>query len=122
MLCYAFAISPTLQREVASAVAWERRERGGRYYTRSRRSPEDGRVVREYVGSGPLAEIVARSDRERRELEEAVKAEQRRELERLEALAAPVLEVSEAAEILAHAHLIAAGYHRHKGEYRRARG
>ena len=43
-------------------------------------------------------------------------------MERLEALAAPVVEVSEAAEILAHAHLVAAGYRRRKGEYRRARG
>jgi hypothetical protein len=39
------------------------------------------------------------------------------------ALAAPVLEISEAAEILVRAHLIACGYHRHKGEWRRrARG
>jgi hypothetical protein len=103
-------------------VAWERRERGGRYYTRNRRSPKDGRVVREYVGSGPLAEMVARSDRERRELEEAKREREKEELGRLEALAAPVFELSEAAEILAHAHLVAAGYHRHKGEYRRARG
>ena len=36
--------------------------------------------------------------------------------------AAPVLELSEAAEILTHAHLIAGGNHRRKGEYRRARG
>ena len=48
--------------------------------------------------------------------------ESAKELERLEALAAPVLELSEAAEILVRAHLIDAGYHRRKGEYRRARG
>jgi crotonobetainyl-CoA:carnitine CoA-transferase CaiB-like acyl-CoA transferase len=103
-------------------VAWERRERGGRYYTRSRRSRKDGRVIREYVGTGPLAEMVAEEDRTKRELEEAKREWEKEELGRLEALAAPVLELSEAAEILAHAHLIAAGYHRHKGEYRRARG
>jgi hypothetical protein len=103
-------------------VAWERRERGGRYYTRSRRSPEDGRVLREYVGTGPLAEIVAEEDRTKRELAEAERKREKRDLERLEGLIAPVLELSEAAEILTHAHLIAAGYHRHKGEYRRARG
>ena len=79
-------------------------------------------MVREYVGSSPLAELAAEEDHTKRELEEAVKAEQRQELERLKALAAPVLELSEAAGILAHAHLVAAGYHRHKGEYRRARG
>jgi hypothetical protein len=103
-------------------VAWEKRERGGRYYTRSRRSPKDGRVIREYVGSGPLAEIAATSDRTKRELAEAEREREKEELGRLEALAAPLEEISEAAEILAHAHLIALGYHRHKGEYRRARG
>ena len=103
-------------------MAWEKRKRGGRYYTRSRRSPEDGRVLREYVGTGPLAEIVAVSERTKRELAEAERKREKAELERLEALIAPVEELSEAAEILAHAHLIAAGYHRHKGEWRRARG
>lgn len=102
-------------------MAWEKRERGGRYYTRSLRSPKDGRVVREYVGSGPLAEIAAEDDRAKRELAEAEREREKEDLERLKDLAAPVLELSEAAEILAHAHLVAAGYHKHKGEYRRAR-
>jgi hypothetical protein len=103
-------------------VAWEKRKRGGRYYTRSWRSPEDGRVLREYVGSGPLAELAAEEDHTKRELALAERKREKTEVERMVALAAPVLEISEAAEILAHAHLIAAGYHRHKGEYRRARG
>jgi len=101
-------------------MAWERREGGGLYYTRSRR--EGGRVLREYVGSGPLAELAAEEDRAKRELAEAKREWEKEELERLKDLAAPVLELSEAAEILAHAHLVAAGYHKHKGEYRRARG
>jgi hypothetical protein len=103
-------------------VAWETRERGGRYYTRSRRSPEDGRVLREYVGNGPFAELAAEADRTKREIAEAERRREKTELERLEALAAPVLEISEAAEIFVRAHLIACGYHRHKGEWRRARG
>ena len=50
---------------------WERRERGGLYYTRSRR--EDGRVVREYIGGSVLGEIVALEDEcERRQREEEV--------------------------------------------------
>jgi len=105
-------------------VAWERRERGGSYFTRSRR--RNGRVLREYVGTGPLAEIIAATDHTRRELNKAEREEekdrQRRDREHLEALAAPVEELSEAAEILAHAHLVDAGYHRRKGEYRHARG
>ena len=118
-LCYAFAPSPTSQRKALNAVAWEERERGGRYYTRSRR--EGGRVVREYVGGGLAGELAAEEDRIRRELAEKQREREKEEMERLKALAAPVFELSEAAEILAHAHLIAAGYHRHKGEYRRAR-
>ena len=79
-------------------------------------------MVREYVGTGPLAELAAEEDRAKRELEEEQREREREELGRLEGLAAPVLELSEAAEILTHAHLVAAGYRKHKGEYRRARG
>ena len=79
-------------------------------------------MVREYVGTGPLAELAAEEDRIQRELEEERREREREELGRLEGLAAPVLELSEAAEILARAHLVAAGYRRRKGEYRRVRG
>ena len=100
-------------------MAWETSERGGSYYTRSRR--ENGRVVREYVGGGLAGELASETDRIRRERREIDDLCRRRELERLEALAAPVEELSEAAEILLWAHLIDAGYHNHKGEWRRAR-
>jgi hypothetical protein len=100
-------------------VAWEERERGGSYYTRSRRV--EGRVVREYVGTGYVAELAARLDRARREEAAAERDRQRYELENLQSLAAPVLELDHAAAILARAHLIAAGCRRHKGEWRRAR-
>jgi hypothetical protein len=100
-------------------VGWEKRERGGPYYTRSRR--EGGWVVREYVGAGLAGRLASEADRIDRERREVRALEEKREREKLEALAAPVLELSLAAEILAHAHLIAAGFHRHKGEWRRAR-
>lgn len=45
-------------------MAWERRQRGGLYYTRSRRV--DGRVVREYVGGGLAGFIAEKQDREAR--------------------------------------------------------
>lgn len=100
-------------------MTWEERERGGRYYTRSRR--EEGRVVREYVGGGLAGELAAEADRVEREEAEARRVRRRRELERLEAIAAPVLEVDEAAKVLARANLIAAGCHRRKGEWRMRR-
>ncbi len=100
-------------------MAWEER-RGNRYYYQSERD-EGGRVVKRYVGAGEIAELVAHADETRRRAREAERARGREELERLEVLAAPVLELHEAAEILTHAHLIAAGCHRHKGEWRHER-
>jgi hypothetical protein len=102
-----------------TAMAWERRERGERYYTRSRRA--EGKVVREYVGGGALGEFAARIDTEERERWEAEAARGRAEVKRLEELAAPVVQLYEVAEALARAHLIATGCHSHKGEWRRRR-
>jgi len=99
-------------------VAWEERG-GGRYYYRTHWV--NGRPVKEYVGGGLAGRLASESDRIDRERREARALEERWEREKLEALAAPVLELSEAAEILARAHLIAAGFHRHKGEWRHER-
>jgi hypothetical protein len=99
---------------------WERRERGGLYYTRSRK--EGGKVIREYVGGGLLGELAARMDAEERRLREQEKVSRREARERLDALAASVEELCEAAEVLARAALIASGYHRHnRGEWRKRR-
>ena len=99
---------------------WERRERGGLYYTRSRK--EGGRVVREYIGGGVLGEIAALEDEcERRRREEGV-ALWKEERQRLEDLMVPLDELCEAAEVLAHAALVVAGYRRHhRGEWRKRR-
>ena len=99
---------------------WERRERGGLYYTRSRR--EGGRVVRECRGAGEIAEALAHADGTIRRVRELERARGRAEVERLEALAAPARELVEAAEALVRAQLVAAGWHRHKGEWRMRRG
>ena len=99
-------------------MAWEERG-GGRYYYST--YWVNGRPVKEYVGGGLTGRLASEADRIDRERREARALAEKREREKLEALAAPVLELSEAAEILARAHLIAAGFHRHKGEWRRAR-
>ncbi|MBL8797204.1 MAG: hypothetical protein JNM56_25100 [Planctomycetia bacterium] len=44
-------------------MSWEHRN-GRLYYTRSRR--QAGRIVREYIGTGPVAEAAAQADAQRR--------------------------------------------------------
>src|SRR5215204_1380636 len=99
-------------------MAWEKRERGGVYYTQSRKV--DGRVVREYIGGGALGELAARMDAEDRQRREEKRAAWREEREHLEELAGLVDELCEDVETIARATLLAAGFRRHKrGEWRR---
>ena len=99
---------------------WERRERGGFYYTRSRKV--NGRVIREYVGGGVLGEIAALEDEYERRCREEQAAFWKEERERLEVLVGPVDELCEAAQVIARAALIASGYHQHnRGEWRKRR-
>ncbi len=99
---------------------WETRERGGFYYTRSRKV--DGRVVREYVGGGVLGELAARTDAEDRRRREEAAAAWRKERECLEGLVSLLDEVCEDVETVTRAALIAAGFRRHKrGEWRKKR-
>jgi hypothetical protein len=96
-------------------------DKGGRYYTRSRR--EGGRVVREYVGRGPGAELVARLDELERDERETGRQVRRIERERIDALDEPLNELADAAELLVRAVLLAAGFRQHnRGEWRKKRG
>lgn len=99
---------------------WERRERGGLYYYRSVRDGEH--VRKEYIGTGPLVQIIALKDaQERRDREERAMAWQA-ELEDLQALDSLTKELCEAVELLACATLLAAGYRQHhRGEWRKQR-
>jgi hypothetical protein len=100
-------------------MAWEERN-GNRYYYQCERA-EDGRIMKRYIGAGEIAELIAHADDTRRRAREARRAREREELERMEALAAPILEVDKAADILARVHLIARGFRKRKGEWRRGR-
>jgi hypothetical protein len=96
-------------------VALERRD-GRLYYYRSVRNGDKVRKV--YVASGELARIAHERELMERALKDHRREEERAEVERLEALAAPVAELEEIAQILTRAHLIATGHHRHKREWR----
>jgi hypothetical protein len=104
-------------RTEVTEMSWDK----GRYYTRSKKV--NGRVVREYIGTGDFAELVAKLDaleREQRELEHADEKALRNELT---ALDGTLSEMDSQAEVLARAALIVAGYHQHhRSEWRKRRG
>jgi hypothetical protein len=97
-------------------VGWER----GLYYTRSKKV--NGRVVREYVGSGQLGALAAQLDEIERE-RRADEAEERRAVcAELNELATALSDLDERCDLLTRAALIVAGYRQHKrGEWRKQR-
>ncbi len=100
-------------------MGWEVRNGAGPYYYRSVRSGD--RVKKEYVGGGRLGQVAAKIDETERlrRTEEAAYWEAERE--RLERSAAFLHELEEAAKVLVRAHLLASGFHQHKGQWRRQR-
>jgi hypothetical protein len=98
-------------------MGWETRGGKGRYYTRSVWS--GGKVVRQYVGTGSDAEKAAAEDEARRARREAAREAGREEAERRGEADAEVAALGDAVGLLARAALAAAGYHEHRGEWRR---
>ena len=102
-------------------MAWERRVRGGWYYTRSRRV--GGRVVREYVGGGLVGEMAAAADAASRADAQRKAQVWRERRARLEAASEISGRFSDAVDGLARGALVIAGYHQHhRGEWRKVRG
>ena len=102
-------------------MAWESRQRGGRYYTQSYR--EDGRVRRRYVGGGPVGQLAATLDEHDREQRAAVRRAEAAERAEIAVATAAVAEVDDLGEALARLALVGAGYHRHhRGAWRKRRG
>jgi hypothetical protein len=99
-------------------LAWERRG-SNLYYYQSERI--DGRVRKKYVGTGHVAQAIAHADETIRKSRAAHSKRTRVELEEARTLASAGEELCEAADILAAAELVASGYHRHKGQWRRRR-
>ena len=101
-------------------VGLEERKRGtGPYYYRSVRK---GSCVRkEYVGAGVLGTIAAELDEYQRRQRKEEATYWKEQKERLQQDALFLKELEAAVEILTTAHLIGAGYHKHKGQWRRQR-
>jgi len=101
-------------------MAWEKRRRGNRrYYYRSR--GVEGRVVKEYVGRGQAAEFAAKQDAEARAKREALRSVERQARQQDEDAADQLDGFAKWCELLLAGTLLAAGHHRHRGEWRKRR-
>src|SRR5262245_34991056 len=95
------------KRPEVTELGWDR----GRYYTRSKKV--NGRVVREYLGTGRVAELAAQLDaigREERNLAAEERRMQRAEQDDLDEKVQALIDVT---DLLAHAALTAAGFRQH---------
>ena len=98
----------------------ETRRGQGRYYTRSRKV--NGRIIREYVGTGLVAELAAQQDAEELAQRLAERERLQHEAVRWAATTTPLAELSRILDGLSAAALIAAGYHQHhRGAWRKRR-
>ena len=101
-------------------MAWETRSGKGRYYTRSRKV--NGRVRREYVGTGPAGEAAAQVDALERTERAIERARLLAEQDVITALADPAVVLARFADALARGALMTAGYRQHhRGEWRKQR-
>src|SRR2546423_12759299 len=101
-------------------MAWEVKK-GCRFYTRS--LWRNGRVIRQYLGTGPEAEKAAAEDEARRAERKARREADRAEMGRRDEADDAVAELHEVIDLAAHAALTAQGFHQHdRGEWRIFKG
>jgi len=99
-------------------MAWEKR-RGKEYYYRKRRIGD--RVVSEYVGTGPEAEVAATLDELTRQAQEEKRDLFRQERERQRAIDEAVDRACRLTRYLIYAALLLNCYHMHRGQWRKKR-
>jgi hypothetical protein len=97
-------------------VYWERR---GQYRYLYKTVRENGHVFCVYLGAGPAAEVLAAADHIDRQERQKQSAQLAALQQRVAAAVVPVLAFNEELETLLCARLLGAGYHTHRGEWRR---
>ena len=99
-------------------MGWKRIN-GREYYYRSERV--GGRVRSTYFGSGELATAVASLEAEAREEREAERRKQRAERDQADAEEREISAWFDGIQAVADGAMRAAGFHKHKGQWRRKR-
>jgi hypothetical protein len=92
---------------------------GRRYYCKSERN--GGRVKRTYFGFGESGLLISLLELEDRAEREAEREQRRAEKEEYETEEKALTEWFDDVQTVADAAMIAAGYHKHKGQWRRKR-
>ena len=101
-------------------MPWETRGGSGQYYTRSKRV--GGKIVREYLGSGPGAQAIASLDQAAQEVNAVGRSLARRNEQEWNAAHGAVRAFCKDVESAAREALEEAGYHRHdRGQWRKKR-
>lgn len=101
-------------------MGWEMRG-GRRYYYKKRR--EGGRVISEYIGAGPLADLIVGMMMERRATDTQIAMVESVERTQITADENALVDFCNLTDALMRAHLHDAGYRQHhRGEWRKRRG
>jgi len=97
-------------------MGWDR----GRYYSRSKKV--NGRVEREYIGTGSVGDLAAQLDALERQERQLAALALRNEKAALTTFDADLKALTRITDLVARAALVAAGYRQHnRGEWRRRR-
>ena len=99
-------------------MGWERRGNRSYYYWARR---VNGRVEKQYVPE-LIAEIVALIDADRQAMRQEAADELKAHRAAQDELEASLKPLNELADALARGAMLAAGYHQHKGQWRKRRG
>lgn len=97
-------------------MGWENHGRRRYYYSKKR---ESGRVISEYVGAGPVAELVAQAESAQQDYDRAERESRRFERQAEQVIAADVDRAGAFIRALLGVALAAEGCYQHKGQWRR---
>lgn len=99
-------------------MAWETRGRNSYYYRKRRVA---GKVLSEYIGRGPAAEAIASMYAEERQERNTKLHALKKEKSEFEFLDSQAVQSISVIKRMVEGFLILAGYHKHKGQWRKIR-